>query len=170
MLIRYKRMERKSLAVIMGPAGVEVRMPRWARLRDPKLRQIVVEQLERAAAHAPQDPDPPRPLSREQFTAEAAAWAARLGVQPHRVQVRSMTSRWGSCSSKGNVTFSESTLYMPALLRHYLICHEFNHLRVLNHGPDFRRLMSEAMPDWQKREKALGGWVARRELAGLRRI
>ncbi|MHB0875572.1 MAG: M48 metallopeptidase family protein [Anaerolineae bacterium] len=168
-MIRYVRMERKSISVIMGPGGVEVRMPRWARLRDPKLRQIVVEQLEKAAAGGPTEADPPRPLSREQFDAEAAAWAARLGVRPHRVQVRSMTSRWGSCSSNGNVTFSDRTFTMPASLRQYLICHEFVHLRVLNHGPEFRHLMDDAMPDWKERERALGGWVARVELASLRR-
>lgn len=166
-MIRFKRMDRKSLSVVMGPAGIEVRMPRWARLRDPKLRQIVIEQLERAAASAPQDADPPLPLTREQFAAEATAWAARLGVRPHRVQLRAMTSRWGSCSSNGNITFSDRVLSMPAPLRHYLLCHELCHLRVLNHGPDFRRLMDAAMPDWRKRQKALGGWVARKELADL---
>ena len=168
-MIRYKKMERRSVALSVGPAGVEVRLPYGVSARSPELRRFVAEQLAKAAATAPDDPDPARPLSRQQLCLEVAAWAARLGVSPNRTQVRAMTSRWGSCTSRGNLTFSRRTLEMPSSLRDYLICHELTHLRELNHGPEFRRLMSAAMADWKRREKALCGWVARQELAALRR-
>ena len=168
-LIRYKKMERQSLQVRLGPDGVEVRLPLWVSVRDPGTRRVVEEQLAHAAQDAPREPDPAAPLTRKALQADVMSWASLVGVAPNRTQVRRMSSRWGSCTSKGNVTFSNKVLEMPATLRDYLICHELVHLRVLNHGPEFQRLMATVMPDWRKREKWLAGWVARRELRAMSR-
>lgn len=165
MVIRHKKMDRKSVAITIGPGGVEVRLPYWLSTRHPSLAAMVRRRLTQVARDAPPFPD--RPLAREQLQLEARRWAAVLGVRPNRIQVRQMVSRWGSCSSRGNVTFSELILEMPLPLREYLICHELAHLRVLNHGPAFRRLMDSAIPDWKQRERWLAGWVASRELAAL---
>ena len=167
-MIRYKKMDRKSLAVRLGPAGVEVRLPRWASSRDPRVREAVMQHLTQAAKLVPPELDPARPLTRAELQAEALAWADRLSVAPKRIQVRTMASRWGSCTSLGNVTFSDRILHMPKLLREYLICHELLHLRVLNHGPQFRRLLEDCLSDWKLREEWLVGWVARREIESLR--
>ena len=94
-MIRYKKMERKSLAVRLGPSGVEVRLPRWASTRDPRIREAIMEHLTRAAKLVPPEPDPPSPLTRDELQAEAEVWAARLGVTPKRIQVRNMATRWG---------------------------------------------------------------------------
>lgn len=166
-MIRYKNMDRKSIVIAVGPAGVEVRLPRWLSSRDPSVRKMLLEHLGSAARRLPDDPAPASPLTREQFYDEVRAWARRLGVRPTRVSLSRMTRRWASCTSKGTVTISDRVLDMPASLRHYLICHELTHLRVLNHGPEFRRLMSEAMPDWRERERHLTGWVAAAALRTL---
>lgn len=162
-------MERKSLQVRLGPAGVEVRLPLWASVRDPNTRKIVEQHLAQAAKDAPRQPNPTVPITKNGFCTEVMAWAIRLGVAPNRVQVRRMSSRWGSCTSRGNITFSHRVLEMPTVLRDYLICHELTHLRVLNHGPEFKCLMSLIMPDWKRREQQLGGWVARQELQAMLR-
>lgn len=167
-MIRYKKMDRKSLAVRLGPAGTEVRLPLWASTRDPRVHDAVMQHLARAAKLVPPELDPPRPLTRAELQGEAESWAARLGVTPKRIQVRVLSSRWGSCTSLGNVTFSDRILQMPKLLRDYLICHELLHLKVLNHGPQFRRLLEDSLSDWKLREEWLVGWVARRELDTLR--
>lgn len=166
-MIRYKKMDRKSLAVSLGPSGVEVRLPKWASVRDPRVREAVAQHLTRAARLVPPEADPPRPLTRAELRSEALSWARKLGVEPRRVQVRAMSSRWGSCTSRGNITLSDRILQMPRLLREYLICHELAHLRYLDHGSDFRHLMSRVMPDWKLREEWLVGWIARRELQAL---
>jgi len=167
-LIRYKKMERKSLAIRLGPAGVEVRLPQWASTHDPRVREAVMQHLARAAKLVPPELDPPRPLTRAELQAEADAWADRLSVSPKRLQVRRMATRWGSCTSLGNVTFSDRILHMPKLLRDYLICHELLHLRELNHGPQFRCLLEGCLSDWKLREEWLVGWVARSEIESLR--
>ncbi len=166
-MIRYKKMDRKSLAIRLGPAGIEVRLPRWSTSRDPRVREAVMQHLIRAAKLVPPELDPPRPLTREELQVEAMAWADRLGVTPKRIQVRTMASRWGSCSSLGNITLSDRILQMPKLLREYLICHELLHLRELNHGPRFRQALEECVSDWKLREEWLVGWVARRALHAL---
>lgn len=168
-MIRYKKMERKSVALRIGPAGVEVRLPLGVSARSAEIKRVVATQLSKAARLAPTDPEPTRALAKAELMREVDEWTVRLGVAPRRTQVRRMSSRWGSCTSLGNVTLSERILRMPLSLRDYLICHEITHLHELSHGSGFQRLMSAAMPDWRKREKELCGWVARQELAVLSR-
>ena len=167
-VIHYKKMQRQSLAVRLGPAGVEVRLPQWASSRDPRVREAIFQHLARAAKLVPPESDPARPITRAQLQKETLDQAARLSVAPNRVQVRAMSSRWGSCTSLGNITFSDRILHMPSLLREYLICHELLHLKELNHGPQFRRLLDQCVPDWKLREEWLVGWVAQKELQVLK--
>jgi len=167
-LIRFKKMNRKSVAINIGPAGVEVRLPEWASTRDPQLREDIAKHLARLAQALPPHLATSQPLDRAALAQEVAAWAERLQVQPARIQVRHLSTRWGSCTSRGNLTFSDRILDMPDPLRQYLICHELIHLRVLNHGPQFRRLLTQAMPDWKQRQEWLASWVARGELAALK--
>ncbi|MCB9450309.1 MAG: M48 family metallopeptidase [Anaerolineaceae bacterium] len=82
-------------------------------------------------------------------------WSVRIGVQPKRVQFRTMTRKWGSCSSKNNVTLNQRLTWLPPRLAEYIVCHELVHLRELNHGPQFKALMTTYMPDWKSREQEL---------------
>ncbi len=77
----------------------------------------------------------------EVFKAEVAAWARRIGVEPRRVTIRRMKSKWGSCSSKGQLTFNEELLSQPAELRRRVIVEELLHLKVPNHGKLFKALL-----------------------------
>jgi predicted metal-dependent hydrolase len=82
-------------------------------------------------------------------------WAAKIGVQPSRVRMRTMTSRWGSCSGRGNINLNRSLCYLPSHLAEYVVCHELIHLRVFNHSKAFKAMLSQYMPDWKAREKEL---------------
>ena len=75
------------------------------------------------------------------FKAEVRAWARRIGVEPKAVNLRPMTRKWASCSSKGRLTFDEDLLRQPAAFRREVIVHELVHLKVPNHGPLFRSLL-----------------------------
>jgi hypothetical protein len=77
----------------------------------------------------------------EVFRAEVAAWARRLEVEPQRVVIRQMTTKWGSCSTKGTLTFNEELLTQPAALRRRVIVEELLHLKVANHGKLFKALL-----------------------------
>ena len=71
---------------------------------------------------------------------------------PSRVTVRKMKSRWGSCSSEGEVCFN--LLLMQAGLPQidFVIAHELCHLRHFAHNASFYALLEEVMPDWKERE------------------
>lgn len=77
----------------------------------------------------------------EVFRAEVAAWAKRIGVEPTRVTLRRMTTKWGSCSTRGTLTFNTELLAQPAELRRRVIVEELLHLKVPNHGKLFKALL-----------------------------
>ena len=94
----------------------------------------------------------------DDLLAMVAAWGVRIGVQPKRVRMRTMYSRWGSCSSKGNINLNRALCYLPPRLAEYVVCHELVHLRVFNHSKAFKEMMSQYMPDWKTRERELKGY------------
>jgi len=81
--------------------------------------------------------------------ARFAVLGRRVGVQPQRVVVKDMTSRWGSCSSKGNVSISYRVVMASAEVMDYLIVHELCHLRHPNHSPAFWGLVAQVMPGYE---------------------
>jgi len=63
-----------------------------------------------------------------------------------RVAIRMNTSRWGSCSSKGNLNFDYRILFLPPYLQKYLVVHELCHLVEMNHSPRFWALVAQMVP------------------------
>ncbi|HVC22729.1 MAG TPA: M48 family metallopeptidase [Candidatus Dormibacteraeota bacterium] len=76
------------------------------------------------------------------FKSEVRAWATRLDVGPAEVRLTVMSRKWASCSTRGRVTFSTEVLSQPEGFRCEVILHELLHLKVPNHGPLFRALLS----------------------------
>lgn len=74
------------------------------------------------------------------FRAEVRAWAQRIGVEPKSITLRLMRRKWGSCSSKGHLTFNLELLSQPAALRREVIVEELLHLKIPNHGKLFRAM------------------------------
>lgn len=64
-------------------------------------------------------------------------------------------TNWGSCSAKGNVNLSTRLLFAPDEVIDYVIVHELAHLIELNHSDRFWKLVSDAMPDYQQKERWL---------------
>lgn len=78
---------------------------------------------------------------------ERVRWHAhRIGVRPRRITLRDQKSRWGSCSSAGQLSFSWRLVLAPSLILDYVAAHEVAHLAEMNHGPRFWRLVNETMP------------------------
>ena len=65
------------------------------------------------------------------------AKAKQLGKSVNRVTIKDQKTRWGSCSSKGNLNFSWRIALAPDFVRDYLVAHEVAHLAEMNHGPNF---------------------------------
>ena len=74
-------------------------------------------------------------------------YAQALGVTFKRVSVRDQSSRWGSCSNTGVLSFSWQLILAPTFVLDYLAAHEVAHLVELNHSPRFWRLLKRLNPD-----------------------
>lgn len=72
--------------------------------------------------------------------------AQALGLRPKKICVRDQTSRWGSCSTTGMLSFSWRLILAPPLVLDYVAAHEVAHLAEMNHGPNFWALVRKAMP------------------------
>jgi hypothetical protein len=93
-----------------------------------------------------------REAKRELETASRRA-AEQLGVAVKRVSVRDQSSRWGSCSTTGVLSFSWRLIFAPTFVLDYLAAHEVTHLIEMNHSPRFWGLVGQLCPD-VKRAKA----------------
>lgn len=79
-----------------------------------------------------------------------------LGAAEPRLRLRTMTSRWGSCSwAKGNITLNRLLLTAPMPVVDYVVLHELCHLLRHDHSPAFYALVERWMPDWRQRRAAL---------------
>ena len=65
--------------------------------------------------------------------------------KPTGLVIRSMKSRWGSCSKKGKITLSTELIKLPDIYIEYVIIHELCHLKHHNHGKEYYKLLSESI-------------------------
>ena len=75
---------------------------------------------------------------------------AAVGRKAKAVRFRDTTSRWGSCTSDGTLSFSWRIMMAPRPVINYLVAHEVAHLREMNHGPKFWKLCEELCPDTER--------------------
>jgi predicted metal-dependent hydrolase len=73
--------------------------------------------------------------------------AERLGVTLKRVSIRDQSSRWGSCSTTGVLSYSWRLILAPSFVLDYLAAHEVAHLIEMNHSRRFWRLVERICPD-----------------------
>lgn len=69
-----------------------------------------------------------------------------LGVRAKAIRIRDTSSRWGSCSAKGELSFSWRLIMGPPFVLDYLAAHEVTHLKEMNHSPTFWRLCASLAP------------------------
>jgi predicted metal-dependent hydrolase len=99
-------------------------------------------------------------LAARELARRARDHAARIDKRVARVTVRDTKSRWGSCSSTGNLSFSWRLVFAPEDVVDYVVAHEVAHLAEMNHGPRFWKLVRSLTPDtvapraWLKRHRS----------------
>ena len=86
-----------------------------------------------------------REAKRDLETASRRA-AAELGVKIKRVSIRDQSSRWGSCSTTGVLSYSWRLILAPSFVLDYLAAHEVAHLVEMNHSRRFWRLVDRICP------------------------
>jgi len=85
----------------------------------------------------------------------AAHYAPIVGVSYGRITIRAQRTRWGSCSSKGNLNFNCLLALVPPEVLDYVVVHELCHRKHLNHSPAFWREVEAVLPDYEIHRKWL---------------
>lgn len=71
-------------------------------------------------------------------------------VEPSSIELKSMPTRWGSCTPKGKIILNPELIKAPKGCIEYVIVHELCHLVHHNHSQKFLDLQQKEMPDWEK--------------------
>ncbi len=73
----------------------------------------------------------------------------------NRISIRKNRSRWGSCSSVGNLNFDYRIIFLESSLQDYLLVHELCHLKEMNHSKEFWNLVEKEVPNYKELRKEL---------------
>ena len=115
-----------------------------------------------------EDPEKRKEALKRFAEKELRAYAMETFAKVHRLfegaapmpelKLRVMRARWGSCRPKTAViTLNTRLAFYPKAYIDYVIMHEFTHFLHANHSSAFWNALSERMPDWAERKKALNG-------------
>jgi predicted metal-dependent hydrolase len=96
---------------------------------------------------------------KERFNAVVKRFS-RIILQTPSLSIRRMKRRWGSYSSRGRITLNCDLIRAPLPCIDYVIIHELAHGRHPNHGRAFFDLLSQMMPDWEKRKLTMERMLA----------
>lgn len=92
---------------------------------------------------------------REELERLVSSLTRRIGRKVTSISLRDMRTRWGSCSSKGRLTFTWRLVFAPPAVLHYMVVHEMAHLREMNHGAHFWEIVERLCPRHETHRKWL---------------
>lgn len=115
----------------------------WYRVKRKRVSSVTKHYLEH------------KEVARELVLARLHHFNKHYSYSWNRVSIRNQRRCWGSCSSKKNLNFSYKLLLLPPHLCDYIIVHELCHLKEMNHGRNFWKLVEETLPDYKQRIKEL---------------
>lgn len=158
--IQVIRSGRKTLALeIKGDLVVRARIP--AGVTDGQLKGFVsknekwickkYKEMQARIAKRPDTP-PPLPTKEEQqeilekIAGRVSHYEKIMGLSCKKITIRDQKTRWGSCSSKGNLNFNYRLAYMPPEILDYVVVHELAHLRYMDHSKGFWALVETYVP------------------------
>jgi predicted metal-dependent hydrolase len=151
--VLYRGVEHVVRAAGPNSVGAPRRGPAWIDRDAPRATLRVSGHVE----HAPRRiADWLKQEARVRIDERATEYARMLGVKPRRITLRDTSTRWGSCSSTRNLSFSWRLILAPPHVLDYVVAHEIAHLREMNHEPRFWRLVENMVPDMAKSQ----AWLA----------
>jgi predicted metal-dependent hydrolase len=123
-----------------------------------KLRGTIAIDLDAKCISLPGAPDHLQRRLQDWLKSEALAdlrrasshYAEAMSVSFKRISVRDQKSRWGSCTTEGTLSYSWRLVMAPAFVLDYVAAHEVAHLREMNHGPRFWRLVLNHCKDTRR--------------------
>lgn len=161
---------RKSIAIDLRPDGITVRAPKGMPRRDINafleskrgwIEKHLVKMQERKEAL-----EQVEPFTREEIheladkalvviPEKVKKYAPIVGVTYGRITIRNQRSRWGSCSSKGNLNFNCLLMLFPEEVINYVVVHELCHRKHMNHSAAFYAEVERVFPEYRKCQKWL---------------
>ena len=181
MQYRIVRSNRKTLGLQVGADGVTVRAPRHT--SEEVIRQFVASHADWIEKSSKKflPADQVIPLSTEDLRSLADRalkiipprvkyYASVLGVTYGRITVRNQRTKWGSCSSEGNLNFNCLLMLAPTDVLDYIIVHELCHRKEMNHSKRFYAEVARVLPNYQSANRWLrekGPSLMQRMLRGL---
>ena len=162
--IYLKRSARKTVSMEILPDGrVLVRAP--LRMPVAQIREFVLKNGDWLEKHLKKQEEaakePAERLSMEELKelAERAAkvipervsyYAEKIGVTYGRITIRNQKSRWGSCSSRGNLNFNVLLMLTPPEVIDSVVVHELCHRKEMNHSKRFYDEVLRVYPEYHK--------------------
>lgn len=160
---------RKSLAIQVTADGqVKVRAPKY--IANSVIDNFLSEKEDWILKHikkAAETPAPEHPplsdaerqryiqIARDIFTHKTAYYASIMHVTYGRISIREQRTRWGSCSSAGNLNYNWRLIFAPEDVLNYIVVHELAHRREMNHSKAFYDIVESVLPDYKKSRKWL---------------
>lgn len=92
-----------------------------------------------------------RRKARKTFEDRADKYAAKMGVEYEKIEIRNQRTKWGSCSTTGTLGLNWRLMMAPPGVMDYVIIHELAHLRETNHTDAFWSLVSDYDPDYEQK-------------------
>ena len=154
--------DREGKVTVRAPYSCEKkRIDRFLLEKENWIRQKVKLQKENAMKRQEKREMPEaekkyyRNLAREVLGARTGYYARKMGVTYGRISIREQKTRWGSCSSAGNLNFNWKLVLMPPELLDYVVVHELAHRKEMNHSPRFWAVVEKELPDYRDRREKL---------------
>lgn len=95
-----------------------------------------------------------RTLAKQVIDHNVQELSMHMGLKPRAVKINGAKSRWGSCSSAGNLNFSWYLVMAEEMTIRYVVVHELAHLIEMNHSKNFWQIVEQVLPNYkQEREK-----------------
>lgn len=96
-----------------------------------------------------------RELARTYLMAKTEEYSKIMGLKFGRITITGAKTRFGSCSSKGNISYSYRLMLYPEAAIDYVVVHELAHLVEMNHSRRFYAIVEKVLPDYKERVKLL---------------
>ena len=163
-MITYRtiRTNRKTLAIQIKGNEVIVRSPYG--VSDARIKELVLQKEDWIQKHlnaSTQKEEEIEKLTSKEIEALAqkamdvipkrvAYYASKMGVSYQRITIRMQKTRWGSCSSKGNLNFNCLLMLMPQEVIDSVVVHELCHRKEMNHSKKFYEEVLKVYPEYPK--------------------
>lgn len=122
---------------------------------EEKIRYFAQHSAAPLIRHSPSEYRKVKERAREVITAAVERYAKGFGFRYRSISIRNQSTRWGSCSKQGNLSFSYRLFFVPSEVRDYVVVHELCHLHEMNHSQAFWRLVERILPDYRERRAVL---------------